>query len=141
MSIRIEIQGSRVDPKKVSYRQLGFGQETGPDLDKVEILASESVFLELLQDDYDQYLAETRGLWDDNDAEDLLFVAGYPPLREAARDPQLLAFVLQECLAFQFLEHVASSSDPKPGWLVESIVGVSREGEVIKVECMASRQV
>lgn len=123
MSIEIRVNGKLFEAAAVGHRQLGFGLGSSARSSSVTVTIPAVEFVDLLQDSYDRYVEETRGMWEEDDPEDELAVAGYPPLREVVQHPRLLNFLLSECLTFAFLEAVAPSSSPE--WMIESLEAVS----------------
>src|SRR5258707_13848501 len=101
MTIKMRIDGSAISSQAVGHRDLGYGQDPGRPTSTLEILVSRTFLLTLLGAPYEAFVSETRDMWpDDRDAEDLLQVAGYPPLTAVMDSEALLSYVLTEWLHF-----------------------------------------
>jgi hypothetical protein len=136
--LSIVVDGQPVEPRLIGHRDLGFGQDPGHETETLELQMPAALLVELLGENYRSFVGETREMWTEEEEEDILVKAGYPPFEEVVASQALLEFVLRDCLVFPFLEAVASS--PEPTWVINELVGVVRSNELVRVICKAYRR-
>lgn len=136
-------EGRLVGPGQITVRSMNFGQRwrtPGIEDFPVEVELPASFVEPRLQAWLDEMRADAERHPDDDLPGTLLPRRGWPAAPAASRDPALAAMLARYCGFDLLLEWLGDGEpDELPGWVMNSVDGWRRSGEVVRLEGTARR--